>query len=95
MPSPERRGLGLRIPLIREKEIMIRFPRRPLLETVWEIETGVFWSLGSGQIEIDRLYLAVLCCQEPRLTNPPPIFQTVSLENLVHNRTFDFPGIIL
>jgi hypothetical protein len=24
-------GLGLEMPLIREKEIMIRFPRRPLL----------------------------------------------------------------
>ena len=31
MPSPERRGLGLQMPLIREKEIMMWFPRRQAL----------------------------------------------------------------
>jgi hypothetical protein len=39
---------------------------------------ALFWSLGSGQIGIFKLYLVVFCRQKPHSTNPPTTFQTVS-----------------
>ena len=39
---------------------------------------ALFWSLKSGQIGTNQLYLAVLGCQKYRSMSPPAIFQTVS-----------------